>query len=127
MEKTLYLSRLEPDLAAALLVGVDALDPSGMSTPASLQDTARHGQCYAATTDNGQAVYVVRIENGVAWVDACKGSGPTDWPSILFPVIEAQAKGLRAVGFQTKRPGLVRKAQKQGYSIAGWIMKKELQ
>lgn len=110
-----------------MLQGVDKLDPSGMSTQQSLASTAREGLCFAATSDTGaQAVYVVRIENGVAWVDACQGSGATDWVSKLLPIIETQAHGMRAVGFQTARTGLVRKAKKQGYSVAGWIMKKEL-
>lgn len=92
-----------------------------------MRETAKHGQCYAATSERGQAVYVVRIENGVAWVDAAKGFGATDWTAALLPIVEMQAKGLASVGFQTKRRGLVRRAEKQGYHIAGYIMKKELQ
>ena len=127
MEKTLHLSRLEPDLAAALLVGCERLDPTGMSTAQDLRAMTEAGQCYAATTDGAQAVYVVKVCNGVAWVDACKGAGAVDWSSALLPVIEAQAKGLFSVGFQTARPGLVRKAKKQGYEVAGWILRKKLQ
>lgn len=125
--ETIRLSKLDAHTAAALLGSVPALDPSGMSTPASLIDTAHGGECFAATSDTGgQAVYVVRVENGVAWVDACQGTGATDWSATLLTIIEKQAHGLKAVGFQTARPGLVRKAKKQGYRVAGWIMKKEL-
>lgn len=127
MEK-IHLSQIDGDTAAALLVGVAGLDPSGLSTEESMRHTARCGQCYAATSENGsQAVYVVRVENGVAWVDAAKGFGATDWTAALLPIVELQAKGLAAVGFQTARRGLVRRAQQQGYHIAGYIMKKGLQ
>lgn len=126
MEK-IHLTQIDADTAAALLVGVAGRDPSGLSTEQSMHHTARCGQCYAATSESGQAVYVVRVENGVAWVDAAKGFGATDWTAALLPIIEMQAKGLASVGFQTERRGLVKRAQKQGYHIAGYIMKKGLQ
>lgn len=125
--KTLNLSELEPHLAASLLVGCERLDPRGLLTAADLGDLARSGRCYLATADEGQCVYVVKVENGVAWVDAIKGSGPVRWSLVMPPVIEAQAKGLRAVAFQTARPGLVRQLAGQGYRVTGWVMRKELQ
>lgn len=127
MEKTLHLSRLEPSLAAALLAGCERLDATGQTTRDDIPRMTQAGQCFVATTDNAQAVYVVRVANGVAWVSACKGAGPVDWSALLLPTIEAQAKGCAAVGFQTARPGLVRKAKRQGYEVAGWIMRKRLQ
>lgn len=128
MEKTLYLSSLEPDLAAALLVGCEHLDPAGRTTARDIPGMTRGGQCYAATSHDGaQVVYVVNVSNGVAWIDAAKGAGPVPWSETLLPIIEAQSKGLRSVGFQTARPGLVRKAERQGYRVAGWIMKKQIQ
>lgn len=88
---------------------------------------ASSGQCFAATAEQSQAVYVIQIKNGVAWVAAAKGNGPQDWSAALLPIIEAQAKGCAAVAFQTARPGLVRKAQRQGYAVTGWILKKPIQ
>lgn len=132
MEKapvTVHLSRLQPDLAAALLVGIESRDPVGRMTREQLPHKAAAGVCVAATTEDGagQVVYVVRVENGVAWVDFAKGHGPADWTAILGPVIEAQTKGVRRVAFQTMRPGLVRKAKKQGYRVCGWILAKDMQ
>lgn len=125
MEK-IYLSRLEPEFAAALLAGCEHLDPTGRTSADSL-DRLTQGQCFAATGELSQAVYVLQVDNGIAWVNACKGYGPTDWTDTLLPVIELQAKGCAAVAFQTARPGLVRKAKQQGYTVTGWILKKAIQ
>lgn len=121
------LSRLEPDLAAALLVGLHERDPSGRTSAADMQAMAAAGQCFAATSTGAQAVYVMEVKNGVAWVSACKGNGPVDWTGALLPIIEAQARGCAAVAFQTPRRGLVRRAQAQGYEVTGYILKKALQ
>jgi hypothetical protein len=125
-EKEVILSRIPADMAAALLVGCERLDPSGMTAPHDLGPMAAACQCFAATAPDSQAVYLVRVKNGTAWIDATKGAGPVDWSALLLPIIEAQAKGCAAVGFQTNRPGLVRKAKKQGYTVTGWILKKTL-
>lgn len=127
VQKEIYLSRLEPEFAAALLAGCAHLDPSGTSTEQDTAAMTERGLCFAATSDNAQAVYVLEIKNGIAWVNACKGTGATDWAGVLLPIIEAQAKGCAAVAFQTARPGLVRKAKQQGYSVTGWILKKAIQ
>jgi hypothetical protein len=94
MDQKIHLSRLEPELAAALLVGCERLDPSGMCEAKDLPAMTNAGLSFCATADEGQAVYVLRIKNGVAWVDACKGNGPLDWSSVLLQVIEQQAQGL---------------------------------
>lgn len=121
------LSRVSPDLAAAILSGMESLDASGRTGPKDLERIAATGQCFAATAQDSQAVYILHVQNGVAWVSACKGAGPLDWTICLLPIIEAQAKGCAAVGFQTSRAGLVRKAKKQGYNVTGWILTKTLQ
>ncbi|MBB1073640.1 hypothetical protein HUU62_04355 [Rhodoferax sp. 4810] len=127
MEKNkVVLSRLDSATAAALLAGMAHLDPAGTTTEADTAAMAATGQCFAATTDTSQAAYVITVKNGVAWVDACKGQGAVPWSCLLLPVIEAQAAGCRAVAFQTARRGLVRQAQRQGYTVTGWILKKAL-
>ena len=126
MEKEVHLSRLEPAFAAALLAGCEPLDASGRTGPDDIHAMTRRGQCFVATAPDAQAVYVITVENGIAWVNAAKGAGPLDWSALLLPIIEAQAKGCRAVAFQTKRRGLVRRATRQGYKVTGWILNKEL-
>ena len=126
-QKEIILSRLEPEFAAALLAGCEPLDASGRTGPGDIARMTASGQCFAATAEQAQAVYVVQVKNSVAWISATKGAGPLDWSALLLPIIEAQAQGCAAVAFQTARPGLVRKAARQGYQVAGWILKKALQ
>lgn len=123
------LSALQPQLAAQLLAGCADLDPAGLVSEADIARIAARGVCVAATSADGasQAVYVVHVANGVAWIDACKGNGPADWAGLLLPVIEAQTRGVRRVAFQTARPGLVRRARAQGYTVHGWILGKDMQ
>lgn len=127
--QTVHLSKLEPDLAAQLLVGIEQRDPLGRLQRHELPQRTRNAACLLATSEDGtsQAVYVIRVENGVAFVDFAKGHGALDWTAILGPVIEAQTKGVRRVAFQTARRGLVRKALKQGYQVRGWILAKDMQ
>ena len=122
-----HVSRINAPLVASLLVGMETMDPTGRTTPQEIAGMAASGQCFAATAPGSQAVYVMHVQNGVAWVSATKGAGPLDWGNLLLPVIEAQAKGCAAVAFQTARPGLVRKAKRQGYAVTGWILKKAIQ
>ena len=59
------------------------------------------------------------------WIQAAGGEGRADLTGAGLQIIEEQAAGLFAsVGFQTRRAGLVRKAQKFGYRIDGYIMRK---
>ena len=127
MDQEIYLSRLEPQLAAQLLAGCEQLDPAGLCEAQDLPGMAASGHCFAATAPQGQAVYIIKVKNGIAWIDACKGFGPVKWADVLLPVIEAQAKGLSAVAFQTKRPALIAKAIKKGYTVEGVIMRKSIQ
>lgn len=121
------LSRVEPDVAASLLRGAERFDPRGIATQADVEVMCQEGACFAATHASGaQAVYVLRVRNGQAWVDAAAGSGQVDLTALLLPVIELQAARLSSVAFQTARPGLVRKAQRAGYRVAGWILKKDV-
>ena len=124
--ETLHLSALEPHLAAQLLVGIEQHDPRGILTRGDLAGIANGGMCFAATTTKGQAVYVVSVKNGVAWIHACKGTGPVPWRNLISPIVEAQAKGCKEVGFQTARAGLKNAALRQGYEVTGWILRKKL-
>jgi hypothetical protein len=124
--ETLHLSKLEPALAAQLLAGCAHLDPAGLVSERDIPAIAARGACFAATAEGSQAVYVVHVANGVAWIDAAKGFGPADWSGILLPVIEQQARGVARVAFQTSRRGLVRRALQHGYDVRGWILGKDM-
>ena len=116
---------IAPDEAAQALAGCEGLDPRGLTSAADLIAMTKRGQCYALS-GAVNAVYVITVRNGVAWVDALKGDG-ADATAAVDAVLTAQAAGLDAIALQTKRRGLVRKLQRHGYSVTGWVMRKELQ
>lgn len=127
--ETVSVSRIDAGTAAAFLAELAGSDPRGIVTAESLHQSAQRGHCFSVNHASGaQAVYIIAVENGQAWVTACRGEGgAVDFTKTLLPAIEHQAQGLAAVAFQTARPGLVRKAQAMGYQVTGWILKKDLQ
>jgi len=126
--ETVSVSRIDPRTAAAYLAELAGRDPRGIVTADSIRQSAERGHCFAVNHHSGaQAVYIIAVENGQAWVTACRGEGgAVDFTRTLLPAIEHQAQGLQAVAFQTARPGLVRKARAMGYQVTGWILKKDL-
>lgn len=125
--ETVALTALDPGTALQLLAGVEARDPRGVMTRDDLARLCEQGLCFGASiAGRAQMVYVLSVRNGQAWVQAAKGEGAADLTRTMLPVIELQCSELDSVGFQTARPGLVRKAQKQGYRVTGWMLTKEL-
>jgi len=123
----LTLRQISPEVAAQALAGLESLDPRGLMAAGDVHAMACAGECFELEGDLASAIYVLRVRNGVAWVDAIKGAGEVDLVQLLDGVISAQAQGLEAIGLQTKRPGLVKKLQRHGYRVTGWVMRKELQ
>lgn len=125
--EALRLTTITPVLAAQLLRGMASADPSGMTAEEGIPGMARRGECLLATDAEGdQAVVVLAQANGVVWVNAARAVGGQGWCAPLLEAIERRAEGARAVAFQTARPGLARQAQKHGYTVAGYILKKDL-
>ena len=62
------------------------------------------------------------------WIQAAGGRGKDDLTALGFSDIEqrAMAGGFDTVGFQTRRPGLVRKSICHGYEIDGYILRKKI-
>lgn len=121
------LTRLDAATAAAMLAGLEKFDPRGIATAADLGAMTAGGECFALTDDAGaQCIYVIRVRNGQAWIQAAAGHGAADVTALTLPTIELQASHLQSVAFQTMRPGLVRKASKLGYRVTGWILRKDL-
>ena len=115
---------LTPDAAAARLAGLAGLDPRGMATEADTLAMCQSGLCLEVSDPTGAAVIVVEVVNGVAWINAAGGGGGQN----LCPAINAAVAGLGAtsVGFQTQRRGLVRRAERLGYHVAGYILRRKL-
>lgn len=117
------------ELAALALAGCERLDPTGMTDAAGILAMCQGGACFAlGDGERVGLVYVLRAQNRVLWVDAARGTGPVNLTAELDLALAEQARrhGMRAVAFQTARPGLVRKMRSRGYKVAGWIMSKEL-
>ena len=118
------LTPLEPSQAEPHYCGI--VDPAGMATPRSVAQT---GQAYRLQTTAGELVFnVTKTASGAMWIEAAAGNGADDLTAAGFEMIEAiaQAAAAHSVGFQTARPGLVRKAQRHGYEVVGWILKKAM-
>jgi len=124
--QALRVRPIAPAEAARRLQGVAELDPAGVTS--SADDLVRHGQAFAIEGDAGSAVFVVVVRNGCAFVVAAKGAGQIDMTRVLDEVVTRGATndGCTSIGLQTQRPGLVRKLQRRGFRVTGWVMKKEL-
>lgn len=96
-----------------------------MTSPADVLAMCERGRCFELS-GAASAVYVLSMRNGVVWVDALRGSGDADVTAVADAVMTAQAEGFDAIALQTRRPGLVRKLKRRGYSVTGWVMRKEL-
>lgn len=121
------MRQISPEAAALALAGLEALDPRGLMAAGDVREMALAGECFELEGGLASAIYVLRVRNGIAWVDALKGAGDVDLVQLLDEVICAQAEGLEAIALQTKRPGLVRKLKRHGYRVTGWVLRKELQ
>lgn len=125
--ETLEVTRITPAAACALLAGCERYDPIDVATAADVAAMADAGQCFGVSAGAAKAAYVMKNKNGVAWVNAVQGRGPVPWSTVLLPIIEAQAAGCKAVAFQTRRRGVMKTALAQGYHVAGWILKKNIE
>lgn len=115
---------ITPGEAAARLSGLHVADPRGMATDADTRAMCAAGVCFEVRDDSGAAVVVVHERGGVHWIDAAGGGGGRDLAGAIDQALIAA--GARSIAFQTKRPGLVRRAQRQGYKVAGYIMRRYL-
>jgi hypothetical protein len=90
------------------------------------------GRCFVISQDERDvAAYVLQRRGDECYVLAAAGSVDFDLTAFGLALIEAHARGLSSVAFQTKRPGLIRRASRLGYRIAGRagsgvVMRKEL-
>jgi hypothetical protein len=92
---------------------------------------ASGGQSFALHLEDGGAlVFTVRAQNGVFWIDGAIGQaapgGDMTAQGLTFMEAMASAGKFGSIGFATDRAGLVKKAERQGYRVAGWILKKQL-
>lgn len=106
-------------------------DPLGEGAT-DLHALADRSACYLVKGEAGTLAMALQMRVGltrdVFWINAAAGQGANDWTRNGLAVAEFKARECRAhaVGFQTARRGLVRRAQAQGYRLAGFILLKDL-
>ena len=119
-----------PDEVRAMLAPLESDKTDTGAGKYSVESMIQRGQCFVVGGDTGQvAAYVLQAQGPELWVMAAAGGEQgTCVTTALTALIEAQARahGFASVGFQTKRRGLVRKAEKLGYEVAGYIMRKKI-
>lgn len=95
----------------------------------TLEAIAAHGECFSLDTGGGACAFVLRRQGAVLWIDAAAatrpGQGVTEAGMLLAEQI-ARRVGCSQIALETNRRGLVRKTQKNGYQLAGYILKKAL-
>ncbi|EDT41989.1 hypothetical protein BamMEX5DRAFT_2257 [Burkholderia ambifaria MEX-5] len=117
------------DAARPLLARVDAFMTNDRETVASMTAV---GRCFVISQDDRDvAAYVLQRQGRECFVLAAAGAVDFDLTAFGLALIEAHARGLDSVAFQTRRAGLIRKASRLGYRIAGRVangvvMRKEL-
>jgi hypothetical protein len=116
-----------PDEVRALLrtVVTAKTDPAGRYDADALMAL---GQCWKIT-EAGRivAALVTSEEDGALWVLAAVGRAEHDLVDVMAAHLGETAQGrYKAIGFRTARPGLVKKAQRHGYTVEAYIMRKTL-
>lgn len=109
------------------------MQAAGLSAPVNCDTAsqiAENGECFELTTSQGACVFVLRVKGSVLWIDGAgatrPGTGITEAGLELAEQIARRA-GCDQIAFETARPGLLRKSKKQGFSIAGYIVKKSIE
>lgn len=93
-----------------------------------LENILNDAQFFRLAGSDSQFAYALMALGRELWIQAAGGAGPDDLTALGFGAIERQASagGFESVGFQTRRRGLVRKAEKLGYVVDGWILRKKI-
>jgi hypothetical protein len=80
---------------------------------------ARHGGYLVMEGARAIAGFTVVERDGGVFVTAASGFGRRDLTALILGLLERI--GAAHVGFQTRRPGLIRKAARRGYQVAGQV------
>lgn len=95
--------------------------------PFDANEVAKAGPRYVCEQDGVPVFgFVLEIQGKEVFVMAAGSVGKLDFTKIGLSAIEALAANYDSVSFTTKRPGLVKKAQKLGYEIDGYFLRKKI-
>lgn len=113
--------------ACAYLSKFNLMDPLGLE---SVADVVRGAWCLRLVSDKGSMVLAIKSVNHRLWIAAAAGESRQSMAAdvLAWAMGKARQWGAAGVGFQTVRPGLVRRACALGYVStprgAGWILEK---
>lgn len=120
-------------VSAAEALPLLALAEPYATTDESLGQLARAGMCFVLEQEGRPVLaWSVQAHSAELFILAAAGRAGFDLTRAGLAVIEQQAEGFASVAFQTRRRGLMRKAEALGYRPAGTagtgvIMRKVLQ
>ena len=121
------LQELTRQQAAQAIAPIAHLDPCGDADP---DQVAAAGIPMRLHVDGGSLVLVLdrRARGRQLWIEAAVGEGSADMTAIGLRYCEETARhaGCTEVAFQTSRRGLKRKAERLGYQVHGFILRKAL-
>lgn len=115
----LNLRPIQRDAARRAFEAAGVIDPEGLATAHSV---AQAGQCFELDFPQGKAVMSVGPEAGALWCYGLAGQGrdlTLAADAVLCRI--ARMSGFQRIGFQTARPGLVRRCRPLGYTVAGVV------
>lgn len=89
---------------------------------------AARGQCVKVMDAGGAivAAYIIQAQGPELWVLAAAGRAEFDLCPVLAGLLQQQGREFDAIVFGTERPGLVKKAKREGFEVARYIMRKTL-
>lgn len=93
----------------------------------TLEDLAARGEAFKVMLD-GELVgaYLLEVHGPEVWILLAGGRAPVDLAHYGFAMLEQQAREFDSIGFQTRRPGLIKKAKRAGFEVAAVVMRKRL-
>lgn len=122
-----HVSIAEPGEVRDLLRAAHSVktDPSGRF---SVDSMIAGGTCWKIVESGAiTAALLTSEEGGALWVLIASGRSCTDLVDIMAAHLQQHAAGrFSSIGFRTARKGLVRKAERHGYEVEAFIMRKKL-
>ncbi len=123
-----HVQELSRAAAAAALAPIMHLEPSGQ---ASADQVAGAGMPLQLDVEGGRLVLVLDRRGACGrqlWIEAAVGQGSADLTAAGLRFVEETGRhaGCQEVAFQTSRRGLVRRAERLGYQVHGFILRKAI-
>lgn len=134
MEKTLEVTPCELSRILPFLVQATRPKSDTSGGLATVQDVCKHAQSFVVTDEGhdvgGYVVEPLEFDRGVClWVTMGAGQvDGLDLTATMEKIVEVQARqiGASQIGMITKRRGLIKKLQANGWAVAGIKMLKKL-